>query len=130
MRSYVVYGLILWGVGSVVLRVAGQYLFAIPWIWGVGALTIIGIPFIVLRVTGRRATTIPARVQATVALALPGMVLDCISVSFAATLFPNIPASARTFMAGWLLLVYSVALLTPFLPLGTRDASYAASTDR
>jgi hypothetical protein len=129
MRYFAVYGLILWGIGTLAVRIAGQYLFTTPVVWVTVLATLIGIPLLVQHAISRRATAPFERMRAVIALVLPGMVLDCISVSFSATIFPNISDSGRTLMAGWLILVYSLALLTPFLSQEIRATSHATPTD-
>jgi hypothetical protein len=115
VRYYALYGLALWLVGTLALRLVGQYLFGMP---AVLLTYLVSTPafFAVAARLLRRARLDPAeRPLAGICLVLPGMLLDMLSVTFAARVFPNIPPAQGPAVAGWLLWSYGVALLTAFL---------------
>ncbi len=116
MRFYVVYGFALWLVGTVALRLVGQYLFAFPLVLLTFALTVPALTLVVLRIYAARRIEPSQRPLVAIALALPGMLLDILSVTFAATIFPDIPAAEHGLLAAWLLEAYAVALASAFIP--------------
>ena len=66
------------------------------------------------------------RPAAAACIALPGMLLDTLSLSFFGSAFPNLhalSASADALFGAWLLWVYGLILLTGVLPLRLKRAA-------
>jgi hypothetical protein len=117
MRYFLVYGFALWLVGTIALRLVGQYLFAFPAVLLTFALTVPLLALVVLRLFASRQVVAERRPLAAIALVLPGMLLDIVSVTFAAVIFPNIPATEHGLLAAWLLEAYAVGLASAFVPV-------------
>lgn len=117
MRRYFILGLVLWFVATVVLRLIGQVFFASPLAIVLTYLVSAGILLLALQgLFLRIRMSHMQRLQAILSLALPGMVLDVLSITFVSTVFPNLPDSAHPAFAGWLLWAYSLVLLIALLP--------------
>ncbi len=116
MRYYAAYGFALWLVGTIALRVVGQYLFSFPAVLLTFALTIPALTLVPLRIYAARRLEPSQRPLAAIALALPGMLLDILTMTFASTIFPHIPAAEHGLLAAWLLEAYAVALASAFIP--------------
>ncbi len=118
MRLYLLLGFILWLVATILLRLLGQIFFSTP-LAVVLTFLVTGVVLVLalLRLFVRTRMDLSRRLRVALSLALPGMFLDILSVTFAALVFPNIPATAQTAFAGCLLWAYSLVLLTALLPL-------------
>jgi len=116
MRFYAAYGFALWLVGTAALRLVGQHLFGTPIVLLTFVLTVPLLGLVVMRLFAARRLEQARRPLAAIALVMPGMVLDVFSLTFAATVFPNIPAAAHGLLAAWLLEAYAVALAAAFIP--------------
>jgi tellurite resistance protein TehA-like permease len=114
---YIAYGFALWLVGTLALRLFGHYLFAFPAVLLTFTLTIPLLALVVLRLFAARHLDAAQRPVAAIALVLPGMLLDIVSVTFAATVFPNIPTAEHGALAAWLLEAYAVGLASAFIPV-------------
>lgn len=123
MRWYVLLGFLVWLGATILLRFVGQLFFATPLAL---VLTLVGtgvVLVLVLLLLFLRARMDPARrIRVALSLALPGMLLDIFSVIFAANVFPNIPATAHSALAGCLLWAYSLVLLSALVPLPARSS--------
>jgi hypothetical protein len=99
------FGVALWAIGTIVTRVAGQYLLSNG---AAGTLLLYGGSFAVM------ALLVPklfdgARVRredsahAYVLLSIPTLTLDPFTCAFFSSLFPNVPAGAAGVFGGWML---------------------------
>jgi hypothetical protein len=114
MKRMAVTGFLLWAVATVVLRVAGQYVFRgeSPIL-----LLIITVPVMAAVTIAllQRYRLAEERALAAIALVAPGMLLDTISAVWFPTVFPNIRPDTAGHFGGWLLLCNVVVLLTAVL---------------
>lgn len=124
-RVFLLLGFVVWLVVTVALRLVGQYLLDPTAPVVVGGLFVATVPALVglaLVLYRWRGVTGATRLQAAVALVLPGMLLDSLAVAWFGTVFPNtVPAAARYF-GGPLLLAYASVLLSAFVPGRGRNA--------
>ena len=122
MRWYVLAGFFVWLVATILLRLVGQIFFATS-LALVLTLVVTGVVLVlVLLLLFVRARMDPVRrIRVALSLALPGMLFDIFSVTFVATVFPNIPPTAYAALAGCLLWAYSLVLLSALVPLPTRS---------
>jgi biotin transporter BioY len=113
------WGFIIWLAATGALRDAGHLLFQNERQWVVIVTFIATVPVIalatypiyaLLRLRGSE------RVIAAALMALPGMLLDTLSVVFFARAFPNIDPALDGVFAAWLLWAYALTLITGFWP--------------
>jgi hypothetical protein len=105
-RQLMVAGLLLWGGGTLALRVAGQRLLH-PGDW-VGTLILFAVSFPLMAWIARRLCRrfhLPRErwLVGGVSLALPTLVLDPFSRAFFPVVFPNMPAEVAGVFGGWML---------------------------
>jgi hypothetical protein len=118
MRRYILLGFLVWLAVTIALRFVGQLFFATPLALVLTFVVIGVVPGLTLPLLFVRARMNPVRrMRVALSLALPGMVLDIVSVTFVASVFPNIPAAAHAAFAGCLLWAYSLVLLSALVPL-------------
>jgi hypothetical protein len=113
-RTLLLYGFALWLAGTIILRLAGQYLLH-P---GSLALTLLlfGVSFLAMGWLARRLcvrfSLAPERWPAgAVSLALPTLVLDSFSTAFFPIVFPNMAPAAAGLFGGWMLCCCAGALV-------------------
>lgn len=119
---FIGWGFLLWLVATIFFRLLGQFLLDPATIALVATTFVLTVPVIA-------AATYPVytmwrlgaaeRPAAAAFVAIPGMFLDILSLSFFETAFPNLaalPASADALFGAWLLWAYGLILLTGFVP--------------
>ena len=113
MKRLAAIGFAIWLAATIVLRIAGQFVFRNPGAIGTVALLVVSVPLMIV-VARAVLGGLPAEKRALGAIALvaPGMLLDTFSTIGFARLFPNIRADAVAVFGGWLLLCNVVVLLT------------------
>src|SRR5262249_7975935 len=122
-------GFAIWLGATIVLRVAGQFVFRNAENSGTLLLLLMSVPLILIVARGV-LSGLPPTEQALNAIALvaPGMVLDTFSTIWFVKVFPNIRADAAAAFGGWLLLCNVVVLLTAALSnVRVRRAQAAAN---
>lgn len=118
VRPFLLLGFAVWFVATAVFRLVGQFLLdpAAPLV--VTLLYVAVVPAMVglaLFFYRWRGVTGTERLQAAVALVLPGMLLDTVVVAFFETAFPNMLPASGTYFGGMLLLAYASVLLSGFV---------------
>ncbi len=115
MVFFVVWGFLVWLAATVIFRLAGQW-FLIP-----GDTTFISlayvlvIPFIfvfTLQLYAYKKLNIVQRIQASICIALPGMLIDSIVLANFPKVFTNLDPQADSIFGSWLLWAYALILLT------------------
>ena len=117
-RVFLLLGFAVWFVATVVFRLAGQYLLDPTAPLVIGVLYVAAVPAMVglaLLLYRWRDVTGATRLQAAIALVLPGMVLDALATAWFETVFPNMVPGAAKYFGGMLLLAYASVLLTGFV---------------
>jgi len=119
LLPFVLWGVGLWVVATVVVRLAGGFLLdpSMPLVVGVGyILTVPAMAALaagLLRFHGVRGD---GRGRAVAALLLPVVVLDTGALLVFGTLFPNLGSGSLGLLAAWLLVAYAGVLLAVFVP--------------
>jgi Family of unknown function (DUF5367) len=106
MYRCAVVGLIAWVIGTIVLRLGGQYVFDPQHVFAVIALFILSFPamWLLARAVCSDAKLAPDRWPVgTIVFLMPALVLDTFTAAFFTTVYPNIPAEAAGWYGGWLL---------------------------
>jgi len=106
-RRIVVIGILLWAVGTIGIRLAGQHLLYPQ----AGARTILlyVISFLLMALLARRifhrmGIEKESWPRAATLLALPTLLLDPFSSAFFSAVFPNVDAAAAGVFGGWMLI--------------------------
>lgn len=112
-------GFLGWLIATIAFRLVGQYLLD-PTNVNLPIGVFLATPLVaVIVMTGiylwQQVKAIE-RPKAALLIAVPGMLLDVVSVLYFPTVFPNIDPSANILFAGLMLWGYSSILLTGFLP--------------
>ena len=105
-RKLLVYGLVLWLVGTVAIRLWGRFLLypgSVP-----GTLLLYVLSFLAMAGLARRLCRKAALPRGewpsgAVSLALPTLLLDPLSSAFFPAVFPNITPAAAGLFGGWML---------------------------
>ena len=125
MKAMAIWGLTIWALATVALRLGGQYVFratgSVAMLW----LLLVSLPLMIwvaLRLLPRDPSA-EQRAAAAIALVAPGMLLDTISSIWFPWVFPNIRADAAGAFGGWLLFCNVVVLLTAILMRPSRAVS-------
>jgi len=123
--TLLLYGFGLWLAGTIILRLAGQYLLH-P---GSLAITLVlfGVSFLAMGWLARRlclrfglaSELWPA---GAISLALPTLVLDSFSTAFFPIVFPNVAPAAAGLFGGWMLCCCAGALVGATVGAPTRAA--------
>jgi Family of unknown function (DUF5367) len=103
-RRFVASGLVLWAVGTVILRLGGHWL--LPPTAGPATVVLFAVSFVVFAVVARQMCgrlDDDRWLAAGVSLVMPTLVLDPFSAAFFPVVFPNIPAGAAGVFGGWML---------------------------
>jgi Family of unknown function (DUF5367) len=114
MRRVVIVGIAFWLVGTLGLRLAGQYILQPQNL--ISTVLLLVLSFLLMALVARRVCT-DARIPpekwptASVALVAPSMILDTFSAAFFPLVYPNIPAQAAGLFGGWILSCCAGALL-------------------
>ena len=109
----VIIGIALWAVGSVGIRLAGQYLLHPQ--SSLRTLLLYLISFLLMALLARRiffsvGVQKDAWPQAATLLALPTLLLDPFSSAFFASVFPNVDSAAAGVFGGWMLICCAGAM--------------------
>jgi hypothetical protein len=124
-RTLLLYGFGLWLAGTIILRLAGQYLLhpgSLPL-----TLVLFGVSFLAMGWLARRLclrfSLAPELWPAGgVSLALPTLVLDSFSTAFFPIVFPNMAPAAAGLFGGWMLCCCAGALVGATFGAPTRAA--------
>jgi hypothetical protein len=109
----VLIGLAFWLAWTIAIRTVGQLFFltgdaAVMLVLYIGGFALV---FLVARLLFRLLALLVQQVfLAATLMVAPGMVLDSLTVSFYAWVFPNMPAESGVYYGGWLLLAYAAVL--------------------
>ncbi|MBX9976393.1 DUF5367 family protein [Cytobacillus firmus] len=113
----IAWGFLLWMSATILFRLFGQ-IFLIPGqVFLVLAIFILAIPLITIATYPYyyvRKISGSERIIAAVQIALPGMIMDILSIIYFAKVFPNLTNDSLPIFASWLLWAYSLILLTGF----------------
>jgi hypothetical protein len=118
-RVFLALGFAVWFLATVAFRLAGQYLLNPSTPVVIGGLFVAVVPAMIglaLVFYRWRDVTGTTRLQAAIALVLPGMLLDSLAVAWFGTVFPNMVPGAAKYFGGMLLLAYASVLLSGFIP--------------
>ena len=126
-RLMLLYGFALWVVGTIGVRLAGQFLLrpgSVPATLVLYAGSILAMALLTRRLC--RAVGVARREwsAAAISLALPTLLLDPFSSAFFPAVFPNVTPSAAGLFGGWMLCCCAGALLGG--TLGTRHSEATA----
>lgn len=123
VRFFLISGFLLWLVATVVVRLVGQYFFSPDDTPALTVLFLLTVPLVVLvayPLYSYKNVRGGERLLAAVCLALPGMVLDVVSLSFFEAVFPNLSPDAAGYFGAWLLWAYFLVLITGLFPARVR----------
>lgn len=119
-RVFMGLGFALWFLATIAFRLAGQYLLDPTAPLVIGAVYVVTVPAmaaLALVLYRWRGAAGWARLQAAVALVLPGMLLDTFATAWFEALFSNMAPAAAKYFGGLLLLAYASVLLSAFVPV-------------
>jgi hypothetical protein len=121
MKRIAITGIIIWVLASLVLRLAGQYVFRHSSNAAAISLLLISLPLMVIvaRTVLGRLRTAEQRAMGAIVLIAPGMALDTVSTIWFAAVFPNIRPDAAGLFGGWLLFCNVTVLLAAILLPGS-----------
>jgi hypothetical protein len=114
MRRVLVVGFIFWLIGTLGLRLSGQYVFLPDRPFASAMLLMVSFPLMALIA---RKICADARITedrwpiAGILLVAPSMILDSFSAAFFPLVYPNIPVQAAGLFGGWILSCCAGALL-------------------
>jgi Family of unknown function (DUF5367) len=105
-RHLALVGLAFWLIGTIVLRLGGQYLLHAG--AGVRTVVLLVVSFVLFAAVARLLCRLFALPQdqwlaGAVSLVMPTLVLDPFSAAFFSAVFPNIPSAAAGVFGGWML---------------------------
>lgn len=113
----IAWGFLLWISATALFRLSGQ-IFLIPdQVFLVLSIFILAIPLIAIATYPYyyvRKISGAERLKTAVQIALPGMLLDILSIFYFAKVFPNLTNDSLPLFASWLLWAYSLILITGF----------------
>jgi len=110
---FVLWGAALWAIGTIVLRLGGQFLLR-P-VAGAQTVALFAVSFILFAAVARRlcrrfGVADDRWIAAGVSLVMPTLVLDPFSAAFFPVVFPNIAPGAAGIFGGWMLACCAGAL--------------------
>lgn len=117
-RVFLLLGFTVWLAATVAFRLAGQYVLDPSAPVVIGGLFVAVVPAMIglaVALYRWRGVTGATRLQAAVALVVPGMVLDSLAVAWFEVVFPNMVPGAAKYFGGMLLLAYASVLLSGFI---------------
>jgi RsiW-degrading membrane proteinase PrsW (M82 family) len=113
----IAWGLVLWISATALFRLFGQFFLdpskslpiVLTFFFTIPLIAVSVLPFYYLR-------KIPElkRLQSAVLIALPGMILDVLSLIYFDIVFPNLTTASQPIFAAWLLWAYSLILISGF----------------
>ena len=118
-RWLIIWGLVVWAVVAVSIRLVGHRLLSPQSPTVVAALFVATVPLMALvtyPIYHRFGIHALLRPRAAALMSLPGMFLDVLLVAFAGTALPNLSTGAAVDFGAILLFGYAVVILTGFLP--------------
>lgn len=119
MLFFVLWGFLIWLLGTILIRVAGQFFLnpeSLSLLLLTFALTVPLMAIALCPIYHWRKVPPAERPLAVTSAILPSMLLDCLTVLFFPSIFPNLSPTAITPFSAWLLWGYTLALLTAFIP--------------
>jgi Family of unknown function (DUF5367) len=114
-RFFVVVGVLIWFLATVVLRLWGHTFFIVEnplSMGGVFLLVLIGLPVFTHQLFQWKKVLPHQRRDAAICLVIPGMLLDVPTTYFFAQVYPNMLPSADGAFGAWLLWGYALVLIT------------------
>ncbi|AND39656.1 MULTISPECIES: DUF5367 family protein [Cytobacillus] len=111
------WGFLLWMSATILFRLFGQTFLIPGQVFLVLSIFILAIPLIIIATYPYyyfREIPETERLKAAVQIALPGMLLDILSIIYFAKVFPNLTNDSLPLFASWLLWAYSLILITGF----------------
>jgi Family of unknown function (DUF5367) len=134
-RTLLAYGMVLWLVGTIGVRLWGKFLLHPGSV--LGTFLLYALSLVVMAGLTRRLCRLAALPRSqwpagAVALALPTLLLDPLSSAFFPAVFPNVAPSAAGLFGGWMLCCCAGALLgaTIGMPSAAPIGKFAAPTQR
>ncbi|MGY4691172.1 DUF5367 domain-containing protein [Salibacterium sp. K-3] len=115
---FLLWGLLVWLGATGIFRFTGQYFFSLGDPMLLVAAYILVIPLIlVLTLPVYRYKNLDSlnQLKAAILIALPGMLLDIIALIYFQDIFVNLEPGTDGIFGSWLLLAYSVILLSGFM---------------
>lgn len=113
--TFLAIGFVIWLLATLMVRMAGQWLF-VPGNWVLvvvlNLITFAAMLGLAQAIYRRFGVESEQRSQVAVWLALPGLLLDGLLSLFMGVAFPNIALEAQHLFAGWLLLAYGAVFLS------------------
>lgn len=113
----IAWGFLLWMSATILFRLFGQTFLIPGQVFLVLSIFILAIPLIIIATYPYyyfREIPETERLKAAVQIALPGMLLDILSIIYFAKVFPNLTNDSLPLFASWLLWAYSLILITGF----------------
>ncbi|MGE7688536.1 DUF5367 family protein [Lysinibacillus sp. NPDC097214] len=117
MPFFLCWGFAIWLVASAVFRLMGHYFFILEKPLFMMTAFILVIPLIwiaTIPIYSLKKIKGSERLLAAICIALPGMLIDAIVLLVFDNVFPNLSADVDRYFAAWLLLAYSLLLITGF----------------
>ena len=110
-RFYVLWGIVLWLGATILFRLFGHLLLDREVSWALFAAAVPLIYVCTAAVYQWRGVPSSARLLCSCCIALPGMLLDIVSLLVHRQVFPTIPDESVPVLAAWLLWAYSLIVL-------------------
>jgi uncharacterized membrane protein YoaK (UPF0700 family) len=113
MKKVTMIGLVLWGVGTIGIRLAGQHMLHAQSAVGTIALYVCSFILMALlarRIFSRMGLNRECWPRAATLLALPTLLLDPFSSAFFSSVFPNVDPGAAGVFGGWMLICCAGAM--------------------
>lgn len=111
----IAWGFLLWMSATILFRLFGQTFLIPGQVFLVLSIFILAIPLIIIATYPYyyfREIPETEHLKAAVQIALPGMLLDILSIIYFAKVFPNLTNDSLPLFASWLLWAYSLILIT------------------
>lgn len=125
-RTLLLFGLALWVIGTIGVRVGGQFLLRPGSV--VATLVLYAASILAMALLSRRLCRVAGIARrdwsaGAISLAIPTLLLDPLSSAFFPAVFPNITPSAAGLFGGWMLCCCAGALLGATLGAGRSEAT-------
>jgi hypothetical protein len=121
MWPFVGWGILLWAVAAVAIRVGGQVVLVPDAPVRMGVLYLVTVPAmagVALLLYRLYGVGVADRARGAVGVVLPVAVLDAAALSFYGVLFPNLAAETARLFAVWVLVAYVGVFVTIFVGRG------------